>query len=161
MLPTLPFNLAAGVFWGPVGGGLIAAFGAWAGAVISFAMAPLMFDAQHTRAFGPRIVGWLRQEMERLDWRFVAFLQLNPAIPTGPLNYILGVIGMRFWTYCWATFVFLLPPSIAVAWIGSAVGSFVVDAEVGRALRMLLLVPAAVTLLVGMRWDLRYFATRR
>lgn len=161
MLPTLPFNLAAGVFWGPLGGGLIAPVAAWAGAMISFATARILFGPQLAQGFGPRIVRWLQQELERLSWRFVAFLRLNPAIPTGPLNYVLGVTGIRFWTCCWATFVFLVPPSIAVAWIGSAVGSFVVDAEVGRALRIVLLVSAAVTLLVGVRWAGRYFGTRR
>jgi uncharacterized membrane protein YdjX (TVP38/TMEM64 family) len=36
LMPTLPLNLCAGVMWGPVGGGLLAAASATAGAVLSF-----------------------------------------------------------------------------------------------------------------------------
>jgi uncharacterized membrane protein YdjX (TVP38/TMEM64 family) len=160
MLPTLPFNLAAGVFWGPFGGGLVAAAGAWAGAMISFLAARIMFGPRLAQRFGPRILRWLQQELERSSWRFVAFLRLNPAIPTGPLNYVLGLTGISFWAYCWATFIFLVPPSIAIAWIGSAIGGFVIDAQVGRAIRMILLVSAAVTVLVALRWAGRYRAQK-
>jgi uncharacterized membrane protein YdjX (TVP38/TMEM64 family) len=161
MIPTLPFNLAAGVFWGPLGGGIIAAIGAWTGALASFGVARTLVGQRLTRGVGPAMIRWLQQELARLSWRFIAFLRLNPVIPTGPLNYMLGVTEISFWDYCWATLVFLLPPSIAVAWIGSAVGAFVVDAQVAAALRVVLLVSAAVTLLVGARWVGRYFGARR
>ncbi|MBV9555654.1 MAG: hypothetical protein JO254_01110, partial [Pseudolabrys sp.] len=74
-------------------------------------------------------------------------VRLNPIFPTGPLNYLLGLTAVDTFTYSWATFVFNLPPSIAVAWIGYSLGTFVVQGEIADTMRVILAVSAAVTIL--------------
>lgn len=161
-LPSLPFNLAAGVFWGAVGGGLIAACGTTLGATAAFLAARLMLGQPLARRFDRRFVAWLQEEFANKGWRFIAFLRLNPVFPTGPLNYLLGLTSVDLTTYVWATAVFLLPPSIAVAWIGEAMGTFVADGDVDSLLRNILAVSAAVTVLFALWLFARYLnETRR
>lgn len=155
-LPSLPFNLAAGVFWGPIGGGLIAALGTATGATAAFLAARLLFGQPLARRFDSRFVAWLQAEFDRKGWRFIAFLRLNPVFPTGPLNYVLGLTSIGLVPYVWATAVFILPPSVAVAWIGSAMGTFVADGDVAAVMRLIIAVSAAVTVLAGLRFGARY-----
>ena len=82
--------------------------------------------------------------------------EAKSSIPTGPLNYILGLTSIGTLTYMWVTFAFLLPPGILVAYIGHSLGSFVVTGDVASALKMLLTVSAAGTLLAGLAYGARF-----
>lgn len=146
-LPTLPVNLAAGFFWGPVLGGIFSTSGATLGAIGAFAAARTIFGQPLAHRFGGRLIGEIQREFQARGWLFVAFMRVNPVFPTGPLNYILGLTAIDTFTYMWVTFAFILPPSIAVAWIGHALGNFVVAGEIAEAVKSMLAVSAAVTVL--------------
>lgn len=148
-LPTLPLNLAAGIFWGPLVGGVISALGTTLGATGAFMAARLAFGPLLGRRFDNRLVAEIQQKFEESGWRFIAFARLNPIVPTGPLNYLLGLTSIGTLTYVMVTFVFLLPPAILVAHIGRSVGSFVMTGEVAASVKALLAISAAVTLLAG------------
>lgn len=152
LLPTLPFNLAAGFFWGPIGGGLAATVGTWLGANVAFAVARLLFGQPLAVRFDNRVLARIRDEYERLGWRFIAFVRVNPVFPTSPLNYLLGFTTVTFTTYCWATFLFLLPPSTIVAWIGSEMGSLVTDGDAHDRVMALIAISFAICLLVVLRY---------
>ncbi len=90
----------------------------------------------------------MQQEFDRNGWKFVAFARINPIIPTGPLNYLLGLTSLSNRGFLWATFVFLLPPSIAVAYIGDTLQTFTANqADVSEIIRGILIISAAVTFL--------------
>lgn len=160
-LPTLPLNLAAGLFWGPLWGGLIASLGASLGAVCAFFAARILLGQPLARRFDNSLVAWMQQELNAKGWRFIAFLRLNPVFPTGPLNYILGLTSINAVTYAWATMVFLLPPSLAVAWIGYEMGTFVIDGEVADFIKTIIGISAAVTILFAIRYVAKYFNQTR
>ena len=88
-------------------------------------------------------------------------MRLNPVFPTGPLNYILGLTGIDAFTYVWATFVFLLPPSIAVAFIAHSVGRFVVEGEVADSMKLMLAISAGVTVLAALAYGARLVNRQR
>jgi uncharacterized membrane protein YdjX (TVP38/TMEM64 family) len=148
-LPTIPFNLAAGLFWGPIAGGIFSAVGTTLGAVGAFTMARSVFGRLLTSRFDNKMIAEIQREFDDKSWKFVAFMRLNPVFPTGPLNYILGLTSISAFTYVWVTFVFLVPSSIMVAYIGYSMGTFVVTGDVASALKMILTVSAAGTALVG------------
>jgi uncharacterized membrane protein YdjX (TVP38/TMEM64 family) len=148
-LPTLPLNLAAGIFWGPLVGGVISTLGTTLGATGAFMAARLAFGPLLGRRFDNRLVAEIQRKFEENGWRFIAFARLNPIVPTGPLNYMLGLTSIGTLTYVVVTFVFLLPPAILVAHIGRSVGSFVMTGDVAASVKALLAVSAAVTVLVG------------
>lgn len=160
-LPTLPFNLAAGIFWGPVLGGVIATAGSSLGAVVAFFAARILFGQPLASKFDHRIVSWLQREFDEKGWRFIAFVRSNPIFPTGLLNYIFGLTSVRTMTYIWATVLFLFPPSLAFAILGHEMGTFVVEGENANLVRGAIAVSAAITILVALKFAGKYLNHRR
>ena|SRR5438552_2872913 len=155
-LPTLPLNLAAGLLWGSWWGGLLSAAGSTIGATGAFFTARLFLGQPLARKYENWLLAWTRPEHAEKDWRWIAFLRLNPIFPTGVLNYLIGLTAIRPRTYVWATFCFLLPPSFAIALIGRQLETFAVTGDVTRWVRSLLLFSAAAVTLVGLRYGGRY-----
>lgn len=160
-LPTLPFNLAAGVFWGPVFGGLISTMGGTLGAVAAFAAARSIFGRPLANRFDSKLITQFQREFEDSGWRFLAFLRLSPAVPTGPVNYIMGLTGIDAFTYIWATLIFLLPSSIAVAFIGSSLGQFVLEGETANTVRLILSISAGASVLAALAYGVHFFRRLR
>jgi uncharacterized membrane protein YdjX (TVP38/TMEM64 family) len=159
-LPTLPLNLAAGVIWGPVVGGLISTIATTLGAAAAFMTARSVFGRPLARRFDNKVVAHFQRELDEKGWCFLAFIRLNPIFPTGPLNYILGLTGVDSFTYTWATFVFILPPAIAVAFIGHSIGTFVVQRHTAHLIMMVMAVSAALTVMVGFAYIARFLYRR-
>lgn len=160
-LPTLPYNLAAGMIWGTLVGGVLSAAAAFAGAVTVFLGVRLLFGQPLARRFNSKSITWLQEEFNREGWRFIAFLRVNPVFPTGVVNYLLGLTSIGLGPYAAATLVFLLPPSLLVAWIGHRVGTFALEGEAADIWNSVLGVSAAVTLLVVMRYLSRFIIQHR
>lgn len=156
-LPSAPLNLAAGLFWGPLWGGIVATIGASGGSVVSFYLARRLFGQPLARRFDNQIVATVLREFEAKGWRFLAFLRLNPIFPTGPLNYIFGLTAIDATSYSAATVAFLFPPSLAVALIGYEFNTFWAEGDAARPLRMLVIVSAAVTALFALKYAARFF----
>lgn len=157
-VPTLPFNLAAGVFWGAAIGGGLTAIATTAGAILAFLAARFLFGQPLAHRFDNRRLEWLQNAYDKHGWHVVAFTRLNPVFPTGALNYLFGLTSIGLWTYTWATIVFILPPSIAVAWIGSAMGTMVLDGSSATLWQAIIAVSAAVTILVAARLVAKLFS---
>lgn len=148
-LPTLPLNLAAGFVWGWVIGGVLSAAGATLGAIAAFILARFLFGQPLARRFDNRMLRTVQSELATKGWRFVAFVRLNPAFPTGPLNYLFGLTPLPLSTYAWSTFAFLLVPSWGMALIGHELGTFVAEGEARAIVRVILIVSGVVGILVG------------
>lgn len=159
-LPTLPFNLAGGYFWGGLLGGFYSAIAVTLGGWASFCLARALIGMPFAKRFDNRWVEKVRREFERSGWKFIAFARLNPIIPTGPLNYLLGLTSTSNSSFLWATFLFLLPPSIAVAYIGENFRTFMAD-DVGvvSVIRTILFVSGAITLLASLKFASRLLYT--
>lgn len=160
-LPTLPYNLAAGMLWGPLVGGVLSAAAASSGAVAAFLVVRVLFGQPLARRFNSASITWLQKEFDSKGWRFIAFLRINPVFPTGLLNYLLGLTSIGLRPYAGATIVFLLPPSLVVAWIGHKVGTVVLEGEAADIWNAVLGVSAAVVLLVVMRYLFRFIIQHR
>ena len=160
LVPTLPFNLAAGVMWGTVWGGLLSALGASGGAVLAFVLARYVIGQPLANRFDNALISWIQQELLAKGWKFVAFLRANPVVPTGPVNYLLGLTSIGIWPYAIATFAFITPPSVLVAWIGSSAGAIPLIGTPAAIWRATLGVSAAVTLGVLLRYLVKYFYSR-
>lgn len=159
-LPSLPLNLAAGFFWGGLVGGVYATVGVTLGGWASFSASRWLIGQPLAKKFDSKWVNKVQSEFEQGGWKFVAFARINPIIPTGPLNYLLGLTALSNWGFLWPTFVFLLPPSIAVSYIGDTLQTFTQQDGGNSIVRGILVVSAAVTLLVGIRFASRIFKKR-
>ena len=138
-------------------GGLYSTSGATIGATAAFLLTRSVLGQPLARRFDNRVIAEIQREFVAKGWLFLAFVRLNPIFPTGPLNYLLGLTAVDTVTYVWTTFVFNLPPSIAVAWIGYSLGTFVMQGEIANTMRTILAVSAAVTALAALAYAARLF----
>lgn len=160
-LPTFPLNLAAGFFWGGFWGGVYSALSATLGGWGSFVLARYGFGQPLAQRFDNRWLSKVQTEFESNGWKFVAFARINPIVPSGPLNYLLGLTSLSHPTFLWATFLFLLPPAIAFGYIGDSLTSFTDrDSGINELVRSILIVSAAVTFLVGAKFAFSIFNKR-
>ena len=152
-IPTLPMNLAAGFFWGSVPGGIYATLGVSIGGWVSFTLAKSIIGKKLTRKFDNKLISNVQQEFDQNGWKFVAFARLTPIIPTGPLNYLLGLTSISNITFLWATLLFLSPVTITVAFIGFTLGSFnVQESGISEIIGIIIVVSSAVTFLVAIKF---------
>lgn len=152
IIPSLPLNLAAGLFWGGVLGGLYSTIGVTLGGWAAFLISRYFLGASIKQKLQTRWGQSMGRELSVSSWKILAFVRMNPIIPTGPLNYLLGLSTISSWEFLWTTFAFILPPSIAVAYVGATLETFVAgQASASEFWQGLLILSAAVTLIVAIR----------
>lgn len=116
MLPGLLLTIVGGVLFGPLWGVVYVMAGATIGAGVAFQVARLLGrDFIETRVLKAKNSKWARldQQVELSGWKIVAFTRLIPLFPFNFLNYAFGLTRIRFITYLWASFVFMLPGAVA------------------------------------------------
>jgi uncharacterized membrane protein YdjX (TVP38/TMEM64 family) len=110
--------------------------------------------------FDSQWVNIIQSEFEKNGWKFVAFARINPIIPTGPLNYLLGLTALTNREFFWVTFIFLLPPATAVAYIGDTFKTFTQQENISEIIQGILIVSAAVTFLACLKFAVKFFKMR-
>ena len=155
MIPSLPLNLAAGILWGPLWGGIITTIGGGIGAISAFAIARSTIGQPLANKFDNRKIAWLQSQLEIKGWRIVAFTRINPIFPSSPLNYIFGITSIRFSTYVWSSIVFLFFPALAISTIGYEIGDFVISGKFADIFRTVFIVSAIVTILIILRFAVK------
>jgi len=149
LIPTMPLNLAAGFFWGGILGGIYTSLGVTLGSWFAFLIARWVIGQPLAQSFDNGLAGKVRESFDKNGWKFVAFARINPIFPTGPLNYLLGLTSLKSVTFLWTTFIFLIPPSVAVAYIGDVLQTFSAqNEEVETIIRKIVIASAAITIFV-------------
>lgn len=148
MVPSLPLNLGAGFLWGSLWGGVYTTLGASLGALIAFLSVRTTFGQPLSRRFDNKLLDWLARHTQEHGWKVVAFVRLNPAIPSGPVNYLFGLTGISCLEFSWATLVFLFPFSYAFAFLGYCVGGLVLEGNVQLLVKLVLVCSAIVCAVV-------------
>jgi len=124
-LPGLPILLAGGVLFGPVWGVVYTAIGSTAGAGLVFLVARyLARDWVAGKLAGTRLTS-LDGQVARHGWKIVAFTRLVPVFSYSLLNYAFGLTRISFRSYLAATFVCMLPTTIAFVYFSSNLLSLV------------------------------------
>ena len=121
LVPGLPFDLAAGILFGPLWGTVYALVGATIGAAVAFLAARTVGrDWTEEKLSGP--LKRMKQGVEKEGWEFVAFMRLVPVVPFNLLNYALGLTRIRLVPYALASFVFMAPSTAVYVYAGWAGG---------------------------------------
>jgi uncharacterized membrane protein YdjX (TVP38/TMEM64 family)/rhodanese-related sulfurtransferase len=118
-LPGSVITLAGGALFGPVLGTFYNLTGATLGAVLAFLISRYLASDWIADKTGGR-VRQLINGVEGEGWRFVAFVRLVPLFPFNLLNYALGLTKIRLLHYLIASYVFMLPGTIAYTYLGYA-----------------------------------------
>lgn len=117
--PGAALTLAGGALFGPVYGTFYNLTAATIGAMISFLAARYLAHDWVEKKAGGR-VKQLKEGVEGEGWKFVAFVRLVPLFPFNVLNYALGLTNIKFSHYSIASYLFMLPGTIAYTYLGYA-----------------------------------------
>ena len=117
-IPSLPLDIAAGAFFGPLLGTLYSAVGALGGSVVSFLIA---------RSFGRELVARLLRGhinfctgcSDRILGRVVFFSRLIPVVSFDIVSYGSGLTAMSLGRFAAATFLGMLPLTFVYNCFGS------------------------------------------
>ena len=151
-MPSLPMNLAAGFFWGGLLGGIYSALAVTIGGWIAFLLSRYLFGQPLTNELENKWLKKIQKEYKQNEWKFIAFVRINPIMPTAAINYLLGLTSVSSNVFLWATFAFLLPPSLFYAYIGENMNTLlseqVTDSDYIKAI---IIISCAVTIIAGLK----------
>jgi len=118
-LPGSVLTLLGGALFGPVLGTLYNLTGATIGATLAFLVSRYLASDWVEKKTGRRFTQ-LKLGVESEGWRFVAFVRLIPYFPFNLLNYALGLTRIKLSHYIIASYLFMLPGTIAYSYLGYA-----------------------------------------
>jgi uncharacterized membrane protein YdjX (TVP38/TMEM64 family) len=115
-------TVAAGLLFGTLFGGILAAGGSTLGAVALF-LAVRHHLADAIAARGGRFLGKVRAGLERDGFSYLLAVRLVPAFPFWLVNLSAALAGMRLLPYTAATVIGVLPATFVYASIGAGIGA--------------------------------------
>lgn len=146
-IPTLPMNLGAGFIWGTLLGGTITLIGSVLGAAVSFLISRyLAFDYFNTK-FNSSMWVSIRNEVDKKDWKIVAFTRANPIFPFGLTSYFFGLSSISFKKFLVSTIIFIIPPSFLFAYIGSMFSDIALSNEMPDLIQKIFIFSLLVTII--------------
>ncbi len=129
-IPSVPLDVAAGIFFGPLLGTVYSAIGALGGAVVSFLIARFLGREVIERFLGGHI-NFCQQCSDRLLMKVIVLSRLLPIVSFDVVSYGAGLTKMSLKTFSVATFLGMLPLTFIYNYFGSVV-------MVGRGLALML-----------------------
>jgi len=126
-LPTLPLNIGAGALWGVWWGSVYSLTGGVLGSTATFIFARTVFGRPLAIRATGRLVTRVSENIDRKGWRVVAMMRLNPALPSGPVNFMLALSALPLTTFIWASALFNAPPCLAVSYFGHSAGRLLLE----------------------------------
>jgi uncharacterized membrane protein YdjX (TVP38/TMEM64 family) len=117
--PRTAFTLAAGLLFGPALGVGLAVLASTASALIAFWLVRVV-GWQLDRLVSHPAIDTVDSRLHRRGWPVIVSLRLIPAVPFSVINYAAGASAVRTIPYTLATFVGLIPGTLAVVVLGDA-----------------------------------------
>jgi uncharacterized membrane protein YdjX (TVP38/TMEM64 family) len=120
-VPGSILTLGAGAIYGPVWGTILISLASTTGAACAFLLGRYVArdQVQTWIQSKPRFAA-LDGAIARKGGWIVFLLRLSPVFPFNLLNYALGLTGVRFWPYLLASWIGMLPGTIAYVLVGYA-----------------------------------------
>lgn len=160
-LPTLPLNIGAGFLWGAFWGSFYSVIGFAAGSAVAFLISRYIAGDYFRNRFNFKAWKWILRAVDKNGWKTVAFTRVNPIFPSAVLSYLFGITAIRFWEYLWATVVFIIPASIAMAAFGSSIKEFTVIGNLKGIATGITITVVALAVLFGLRPIIKRLAPKR
>jgi uncharacterized membrane protein YdjX (TVP38/TMEM64 family) len=117
-IPSLPLDIAAGAFFGPLLGTVYSVAGALAGAVISFMIARLLGRELMERFLGGH-VNFCEKCSDMILTKIVFLSRLLPVISFDVISYGAGLTKMSLKKFSIATFLGMIPLTFVYNYFGS------------------------------------------
>ncbi len=121
--PAALLTLAAGAIYGVVTGTILVSISSVTAATIAFLLAKTIFREKVTAmTSGNAKFQSLNRAIEKEGPRIVALVRLSPVFPFTFINYAFGLTPVRTLSYVLASWIAMLPGTLAYVYFGSAVG---------------------------------------
>ncbi len=123
--PGTALTLGGGLLYGPVWGVLLVSPASVLGATLAFVVARYLFrDSVARKANSYLRFQAIDRAIGKHGFKVVLLMRLEPVfIPFAMLNYVLGVTQVRLRDYVLASWIGMLPATIAYVYAGSALSS--------------------------------------
>jgi len=118
VIPSLPLNVAAGIYFGPILGTLFSALGALAGAMLSFLIARYL-GRKFMERFLTGHINFCTQCSDYLLTKIVFISRLLPFVSFDLVSYGAGLTKMSLRAFSLATFLGMLPLTFIYNYFGS------------------------------------------
>ncbi len=115
-------TLLGGLLFGGLLGGAVVVVAATLGAMVIFLIAKTSLSDFLKQKAGK----WLEKiaaEFNDGAASYLLFLRLVPLFPFFIVNLAPALLGARFWTYSWTTFIGIMPVTFAYTFFGAGIGS--------------------------------------
>ena len=125
LIPSSIFPLTYGFFFGPMLGALLSAVSSTAasGAIFLLTKKILKYRFISKKITKLKKTIFKNSLIEKLDWKAVALVNLNPLLPASSMAYLFGLSKIRIEIYLLTYFFCCLPNSLLIASIGSSFSS--------------------------------------
>lgn len=115
-------SLIGGLLFGGLTNGLITIVAATTGATLLFLIARTSIGDILRRKAGK----WMEKiaaEFNQGAASYLLFLRLAPIFPFFVVNLAPALLGTKLWTFCWTTFIGIMPGTFAISFIGAGIGA--------------------------------------
>lgn len=120
-LPIIMHTLAGGVVFGLVWGTIWSAIAATLGAVGAFYLTRYVFQDWAINKFGNhKLLKKFDRSIEHNAFELILALRFTPIAPFNIINFLLALTPVKINTYTIATFIGVIPGSIAYTWLGTS-----------------------------------------
>lgn len=121
-------TIAAGFLFGGIVGGLATVIAATMGAVIIFEIARTSFGEAMQKRTG-KFVEKMRKGFQEDSFLYLLTLRLTPVFPFWVINIVPALLNMRVAPYALATFLGIIPGTLAYSYIGAGLDSVIMAQE--------------------------------
>jgi uncharacterized membrane protein YdjX (TVP38/TMEM64 family) len=120
MIPVTPISLAAGMLFGFAMGLATIAVGSILGPALTFFVGKFLGRGWITATIAKnRTLGAIDRAVADQGFKIIFLARLSPFVPYGVMNYMLSLSRVSFVVYITATFLGVLPTTVAYAYLGS------------------------------------------
>lgn len=145
LIPTLPMNLGAGFLWGGFLGGAISLVSTSFGAIIAFIISRYIIHDYFNNKFDSRIWQWLKQRIQKNDWKIIAFTRINPIFPFALTSYFFGLMPVSFLKFFIPTVLPVILPAFLFSYLGHSIGGIILGEKNGQILQKIFIIFALIT----------------
>ena len=112
--------LVSGASFGLVWGTVLASFASTLGATLAMLMARTLLRGAIEKRFGGQLAE-VNKGLEREGALYLFTLRMLPAIPFAALNLLMGLTGMKTWTFFWVSQLGMLAGTAAYVYAGTEI----------------------------------------
>ncbi|MCU1347143.1 MAG: hypothetical protein JWO56_173 [Acidobacteria bacterium] len=150
-IPASVLTLGAGAIFGVVKGSIIVIAGATLGATLSFILARTILRKriESMTATNEKFRA-LDQALTREGWKIVVLVRLSIVFPFTYINYAFGLTGIALGPYILATFIGIIPATVAFVYLGDAAGAAATATRAQTTALVVKIIGGVIALLVSL-----------